>query len=238
MIHIVKTFDQTRKRGHTHPLRVQILLKPWVPCASPPAPLQLSRLSGLEATEPTFFAYIFFLSTQVSPVSDTAYTFRVRFHVLLRLSSRLPDLVLVPVPVLILVRVPICATAFVSVPTPAPVPTLCLSTGLHTRLCSRSRPVPAPSSFPSCTSLFASTSVPVPTPSPSPSLLTFSFPSPTPTPLPFPSQHSTPISPPIPFALSPPLDPVTLSVRWECTGNRPGERSYWVPASATFCLQR
>ena len=239
MVLITKTFDQTRRRGHTHSLRVQILHKPWVPCAYPPASLLFSRLSGLEATEPTLSCLRFFsFSTQVSPVFDIAYTILVQFHVLLRLSSRLPDPFLVPIPVPILVRVPISATALVSVPAPAPVPTLCLSTGLQTRPRSRSRPVPAPSSFPSCASLFASTSVPVPTPSPSPSPLTSPFPAPSPTPFPSPSSPSTSIPPPIPFAPSRPLDPVTPSVRWACTSNRPGERSYWVPASATSCLHR
>ena len=79
------------------------------------------------------------------------------FFVLLRLSSTLPDPVLIPVPVPILVPVPISATDVVSVPAPVPVPILCSPTGSHPRTRSRSRPrsylaflrsSPPPFSFP------------------------------------------------------------------------------------------
>ena len=80
------------------------------------------------------------------------------------------------------------------------------------------------SHFPSCAPSFASTSVPAPAPSPSP--FKSPFPPPTPTP------------PSTPFVPSRPSDPVTPSVRCACTGTGPCERSYWVRASATSCLQR
>ena len=103
-----------------------LVLPPLLPCYS----LDFLWVASLFSTFP--------LSTQVSPVSDTASTSLVRFLALLRLSSALPDPILVPVP--IIVSTLISTIALVSVPAPVPVPILCSSRSLHPR----PRPVPVP----------------------------------------------------------------------------------------------
>ena len=108
---------------------------------SSPASLLFSRLFGLAATKPTLSCLRSF--SFLSSLSDIASTTLVRFLALLRLSSALPNPVLV--------HVPISATPLVSVPAPAPVPILCPSTGLHLRLRSYLalfRLPPPPSAFP------------------------------------------------------------------------------------------
>ena len=57
-----------RDKGDTLSLLVQLLLKPWVPCAAPPASLLLSRWSGLAATGPTLsFLHIFLVPPKSPP---------------------------------------------------------------------------------------------------------------------------------------------------------------------------
>ena len=132
-----------RDKGDTLSLLVQFLLinKPWVPCAPLPASLLLYRLSGLATTGPTLsFVRFFLFLTQVSPVSHMASTTLVRFLARLRLSSALPNPVLVPVPILVpisatvtisvpvpilrsFVRLPLSRSRFRSIPVPDPVPT-------------------------------------------------------------------------------------------------------------------
>ena len=111
-------------------------------------------------------------------------------------------------------------------------------------------PSPLPSPFPPYVRPRASTSVPVPVPAPSPlpssfpfTLLRsppppFPFPPTTPFPYLFPPPTLIPPLPPTPLAPSRPSDSVTPSVRCACTGTRPCKRSFWVPVSATPCLQR
>ena len=88
----------------------------------------------------------------------------VRFLELLRLSSVLPDPILVPVPVPFLVPIPISTITLVSVPASVPIPILCSSTGLHPVLVPVPAPSTLPSPFPSCVRLRVSTPVPVPVP--------------------------------------------------------------------------
>ena len=66
----------------------------------------------------------------------------------------------------------------------------------------------------------------------------FPFPPTTPFPSLFPPPTPIPPLPPTPLAPSRPSDSVTLSMRCACTGTRPCKRSYWVPVSATPCLQK
>ena len=78
----------------------------------------------------------------------------VRFLPVLRISSALPDLVIVSVHVPILVAVSISVTFLITVPAPVPVPILCSSTDLyhlspfpfppHPRSGSRAIPAPVP----------------------------------------------------------------------------------------------
>ena len=114
------------------------MLPPLLPCCS------LDYL-GWQLLNQPFLFYLFSLSNRVSLVSRTASTTILRFLALFRLSSALPDPVLVPVPVIV-VLVPISATVLASVPVPVPVPIRCSSTGPHPRPRprSRSRSVPVP----------------------------------------------------------------------------------------------
>ena len=113
-----------------------LALPPLLPCCS------LDYL-GWQLLDQPFLFYMFSLSTRVSPVSRTVSTTILRFLALLRLSSALPDPILVPVPVIV-VPVPISATVLAPVPAPAPVPIRCSSTGPHPRSRPSFRPVPAP----------------------------------------------------------------------------------------------
>ena len=60
-----------RDKGDTLSLLVQILRKPWIPCAPPPASLFFSRLSGLAATGPTLYFLRFSLFPPKSPPFPT-----------------------------------------------------------------------------------------------------------------------------------------------------------------------
>ena len=114
MIHIAKTYDQTRQREHT--LSLLFLLKPRAPCAPLPASfllsIQLSRSSGLASTEPTLpilFLFTFFpISAQVSPIFHIAYITLLGFLALLRPFSTLSP---IPSPVS---RNCVCVTLCVS----------------------------------------------------------------------------------------------------------------------------
>ena len=168
-------------------------------------------------------------------VPDCASTSFVRFLALLRLSSTLPDPVLILVPVLIFVSFLISGPALVSVPAPVPapvpVPILCSSTYLHSRFpCSRSRPVaahvvPVPILSPFARlhprSRFRSVPVPITVYVPVPAL--------------DPVFMSVPARdfgrPPTPFAPSRPLGRVTRTVQCVCTDTGPWEWSCWGPAS-------
>ena len=111
-------------KGDTLSLLVQFLLKPWVPCAPPPASLLLSGLFGLAATEPT----LSFLHFSLFPPKSAPFsTWRLQLccSFLCFFASRPPS----PI---------ISATVLASVPVPVPVPIRCSSTGLHLR--PRSRP--------------------------------------------------------------------------------------------------
>ena len=76
MIPTSKTSGRTRQRGHTLSTCVQFLLKPCVPCASPPASFLFSRLSGLVTTELTLSCLRCFLfPSKFPPFPACVYIF-------------------------------------------------------------------------------------------------------------------------------------------------------------------
>ena len=216
MILLTKTSDQTRQRGHTLSTRTVRTYALGTLCPPPLLACYSLHYLGWQLLDQPFLFYIFLRPTQVSPVSHMASTTLVRFLALLRLSSALPNPILVPAPFPS------------SYPFPSPLRLTC--------------PSPLPSPFPLCVRPRVSipVSVPVPAPSPLPSSFSSYAPSFTSTPAPVPvlASSPSPFPPPTLFAPSRFSDPVTPLVRCACTGTRPCERSCRVPTSATPCLQR
>ena len=121
------------------------MLSPLLPCYS------LDYLSWQLLNQPFLFYIFFSFHPNLPRFPHGVYNY-FAISCVFRLSSALPDPILVPVPVT-LVPVPISATVLASVPVPVRVPIRCSSSGPHPRPRPCSRPAllrspPPPLPFP------------------------------------------------------------------------------------------
>ena len=106
MIPITKVSDQTRQRVHTLSNGTVVTQALGTLCF-PTFSLLFSRSPGWQLLNQPFLLFVFYLSTQVSPVSHIASTIILYFHAVLRLSSALSNSVLAPVPAPLPASVPV-----------------------------------------------------------------------------------------------------------------------------------